>query len=160
MKKPLVIVILIALLVPTCSWWFSSEQVVKRRTKHLMEVLTISEGSADPLRQAKVFSMNAMLAPEVTLDIPVTEEANGTFDQGLMESVFSTICKKAKSSEFKVTEFRSIVIDGDTATVNVFVEGYMEIFKLRPVDGIYDVTIIWEKGEDGWRFSRVDWDDP
>ena len=157
MKKLIPIVVLAAILIPVGSWYFSSEQVVKRRTKHLMAVLSISESSAQPLRQGKVYSMNALLAPEVTLDIPGTSEANGTFDKQLMESAFSWVCRNAKSSQFDVTDFRSVTLDGDTATVNVVVEGYMELSKLRPMDGLHDVTLVWEKGGDGWRFSKVDW---
>lgn len=160
MKKLFATLVLLAILVPAGSWWFSPEQVIKRRTKHLMGVLSISESSAEPLRQAKVFSMNALLADDVTLDIPGTSEANGTFDKQLMESAFSWICQNAKSSEFHVNEFQSIVIDGDSATVEVLVEGYMELLRLRPVDGLHRVTVVWEKGGDGWRFNRVDWDTP
>ena len=157
MKKLIPILVLAAVVISVGSWWFSSEQVIKRRTKHLMAVLSISEGSALPLRQGKVFSMNALLAPEVALNVPGNSDANGIFDKQLMESAFSWICRNANSSQFDVTEFRSVTIDGQTATVNVVVEGYMELRKLRPVDGEYDVSIVWEKGGDGWRFNKVDW---
>lgn len=160
MKKFLALLVLVAFLIPVGTWWFSPEQVVKRKTKHLMAVLSISEDSAGPIRQAKVYSMNGLLAPDVTLDIPGTSEANGTFDKELLESGFSWICENAKSSDFHVLEFRNVRIDGDSATVNVLVEGYMELLMLRPVDGIHDVTVTWEKGGDGWRFTRVDWDKP
>lgn len=63
MKKTWIAVFAAALLIPLGIWWFSPEQVIMRRTKHLMEVLSLSEGSGGPLRQAKVFSMNALLAP-------------------------------------------------------------------------------------------------
>lgn len=81
MKKFWIALIAAALLIPLGMWWFSPAQAVMRRTKHLMEVLSISEGASRPFRQAKVFSMNAMLAPQVELTIPGVSEANGSFDK-------------------------------------------------------------------------------
>ena len=160
MKKLIVLAGLLLVLIPLGSWWFSAEEVVKRRTSHLMAVLSISEGSLRPLRQGKVFSMNGLLAPEVKLDIPGAARASGEFYKDVLESGFSWICENAKSSQFEVKEFRSVEVDGDRARVNVLVEGYMELVALRPVDGLHDVTIEWVRGGDGWRFDRVDWDVP
>lgn len=160
MKKFLAVLILVVLLIPVGSWWFSPAQVVKRRTKHLMAVLSISEDSLGSIRKAKTYSMNGLLAPYVTLDIPGTSEANGIFEKEAIESGFSWICENTKSSNFGVSEFRSLEINGNNATVNILVEGYMELFTMRPVDGLHDVTITWKKGGDGWRFNRVDWDTP
>jgi hypothetical protein len=160
MKKLWIAVIAAALLIPLGMWWFSPEQVVMRRTKHLMEVLSLSEGAAGPLRQAKVFSMNALLAPEVELVIPEVSEANGTFDKMEMESAFSWICQNAKHSRFDVTAFRDVKVDGDTASVNFLAEGYLELAASRPADGTFDVTVVWKKGADGWRYDKVVWKNP
>ena len=159
MKKLILLAIAAVILIPLGMWWFSSEQVVKRRTNHLMEVLSMSEGTGGPLRQAKVFSMNAMLAPEVTLTIPGVAEANGTFDKQEMESAFSWICQNARKSEFGVREFRDIVIEGDSATVRFVAEGFLELPALRPADGSFEVTIHWKKGGDGWRYDAITWKD-
>lgn len=159
MKKLIAIAIAAVILIPLGMWWFSSEQVIKRRTNHLMEVLSMSEGARGPLRQAKVYSMNAMLAPEVTLTIPGVAEANGTFDKQEMESAFSWICQNAKKSEFRVREFRDIEIEGDSATVRFVAEGFLELPALRPADGSFEVTIHWKKGGDGWRYDAITWKD-
>lgn len=156
MKKLPIAIIAAAVLIPLGMWWFSPEQVVKRRTKHLMEVLSMSEG-AGPLRQGKVFSMNAMLAPEVTLTIPDIADANGTFDKQEIESAFSWICQNAKKSDFRITEFRGIEIAGETAKVGFITEGFLELGAGRPADGTFDVTIRWVKGGDGWRYDTVTW---
>jgi hydroxymethylpyrimidine/phosphomethylpyrimidine kinase len=138
-------------------WWFSAEQVVMRRTKHLMDVMTISDGTGRAMRQAKVFSMNAMLAPEVSLTIPDIADANGTFDKQEMEAAFSWICQNAKESAFQVTDFREIVISGEKAKVHFTVEGFMEQGGRRVADGSFDVTIHWVKADDGWRYDAVTW---
>ena len=157
MKKLLIAIAVLVILIPLGIWWFSPEQVVMRRTKHLMEVASLSEGTGGPLRQAKVFSMNAMLAPEVVMDTPEIADANGTFDKQELESAFSWICQNAKSSYFEVTEFKKVEVDGDRAKVHVTVEGYMELPVYRPADGSFDVAIDWIKGGDGWRYEKVVW---
>jgi len=145
------------ILIPLGMWWFSAEQVIKRRTNHLMEVLSMSEGAGGPLRQAKVYSMNAMLAPEVTLTIPDIDDANGSFDKHEMESAFSWICQNAKQSDFRITEFQGIDIDGEIAKVRFIAEGFLDLGASRPADGSFDVTIHWKKSGDGWRYDAVTW---
>ena len=157
MKKLWIVLAALVILIPLGIWWFSPEQVIMRRTKHLMEVVSMSDGTGGPLRQAKVFSMNAMLAPEVELVIPEIPDANGTFDKQELESAFSWICQNAKSSSFRITDFKKVEVDGDRANVRIFVEGYMELPVYRPADGAFDVTIAWVKGGDGWRFEKVVW---
>ncbi len=160
MKKLWITLIAAALLIPLGMWWFSPEQVVMRQTKRLMEVLSLSEGSGGPLRQAKVYSMNGMLAPQVELVIPEVSDANGTFDKEEMEAAFSWICQNAKQSRFDVTAFRDVEIIGDTATVRFLTEGYLVLPTGRPADGTFDVTIVWKKGGDGWRYDKVVWKKP
>ena len=156
MKKLWIALVALVILIPLGIWWFSAERVVMRQTKHLMEVISMSPGRGG-LRQAKVFSMNAMLAPEVEMETPEIPDANGTFDKQEMESAFSWICQYAKSSSFRVTEFRKVEVDGERAKVRATVEGFMELPTYRPADGKFDVTIDWEKGGDGWRFSKLVW---
>jgi len=153
----IVLIVAAVLLVPLGMWWFSPEQAVMRRTKHLMEVLTLSEGSGVPLRQAKVYSMNALLAPEVELVVPDVPEANGSFDKEEMEAAFSWICRNAKRSRFDITAFRDVDVVGDTATVRFLAEGYIELSTGRPADGRFEVTIVWKKGGDGWRYDKIVW---
>ena len=157
MKKLIIVVVAAVILIPLGMWWFSPEQVIKRRTEHLMDVLTMSDGSGGPMRQAKVFSMNGMLAPDVTLTIPEIADANGTFEKQEMESAFSWICQNAKKSDFRITEFREIEINGDSAKVRFIAEGFLELPMGRPADGSFDVTIHWKKGGDGWRYDAVTW---
>lgn len=157
MKKLIILAAAAVILIPLGMWWFSTEQVIKRRTNHLMEVLSMSEGAGGPLRQAKVYSMNAMLAPEVTLTIPDIDDANGSFDKQEMESAFSWICQNAKQSDFRITEFQGIDIDGEIAKVRFIAEGFLELGASRPADGAFDVTIRWKKAGDGWRYDAVTW---
>ena len=159
-KAGIALVAALAVLVPLGMWWFSPEQAVMRRTKHLMEILTLSGVPGTPMRQAKVYSMNALLAPEVELVVPDVPDANGSFDKEEMEAAFSWICQNAKRSRFDVVAFRDVDVVGDTATVRFLTEGYMELSTGRPADGRYEVTIVWKKGGDGWRYDKIAWKKP
>lgn len=160
MKKLWITLIAAALLIPLGMWWFSPNQVIMRRTKHMMEVLTLSADSKGPMRQANVYSMNGMLAPDVELVVPEIAEANGTFDKLELESAFSWICQNAKESRFDVTAFRDVAVNGDTAIVTFLAEGYLDLGSIRPADGTFDVTIVWKKGRDGWRYNKIVWKKP
>jgi hypothetical protein len=157
MKRVLLVLIPLVLLLALGLWWFSPQQAVKRRSSNLMEVLTLSEGAGMPMRQAKVFSLNAMMAPRVEIAAPEIPDADGSFDKQEIESAFSWICRHAKRSDFKITEWRRVEIDGDNALANFRAEGFLELPTYRPADGAYEVTIHWEKGSDGWRFRRIEW---
>lgn len=158
MKKLWMLLAVIVILVPVSIWYFAPEKVLQRRAKHLIEVISMSEGTGGALRQAKVFSMNAMLAPEVELVIPDIGDANGTFDKQELESGFSWICQNAKLSDFRIIEYRKIEVNGETGMTHIRVRGFMELPTGRPAEGVFDVVIHWKKGGDGWRFHKIVWE--
>ncbi len=157
MKRLSLILIPLVLVIALGTWWFSAEQVIKRRSSNLMEVLTLGEGAGTPLRQVKVFSLNAMMAPEIEIAAPQIPDAHGTFDEHEIESAFSWICRNAKRSDFEITKFHRVEIDGDRAVANFRAEGFLELPTYRPADGSHDITVHWVKSEDGWRFNRIEW---
>ena len=155
MKKLIILAAAAVILIPLGMWWFSPEQIIIRRTKHLMEVLTIAESTGRPFRQAKVFSMNAMLAPEISISISEISDANGTFDKQEVESAFSWICQNAKRSEMSIIDFGDITITDDEAEVEVMVDALFELPAGHSVSGNYVMTTDWLKTGDGWRFEKV-----
>ncbi len=157
MKRLWFFLAIFLIFIPIAAWLLSPKQVIMRRTKHLMEVMSISEGTGAAIRQAKVFSMNAMLAPQVTITAPEISDANGTFDKAELESGFSWICQNARSSDFRITAFSKIEIEGDKATVDIVADAVMKLPAYSPANGTYLVTIEWVKGGDGWRFEKVTW---
>ncbi len=157
MKRLWFLLAILLIFIPIGVWLLSPKQVIMRRTKHLMEVMSINAGTGAAIRQAKVFSMNAMLAPRVTITAPEIGDANGSFDKQELESGFSWICQNAKSADFRIRNFADISIEDDKATVTVVVDALMELPAYRPADGVYLVTIHWVKGGDGWRFEDVSW---
>lgn len=141
------------------AWWFSPEQVLKRRTVSLLSTLTMDRGAGKTTRQFATYSLNRLLAPEVELDTPTIREANGTFERAELESAFSWLANQARETRFDLKNLHSISVKGDTGTVKVTLEGLVELPVYRPADGLYLATFDWVKTEDGWRLTRASWRD-
>ncbi len=158
-KKTVIISLcaLLLLLIPFSMWWFSEERTIKRRSEHLMDVLTISADTKGIFRQVKVFSINGVIAPQIEIESATIAKANGSFRKDQIESAFSWICNNAKESEFEITEFNKIEIEGNRATVRATVKGFMVIKSDRVIDGFSDVTLHWEKIDGSWVLMKMIW---
>ena len=156
-KHWLIIIAAIAVVIPLCLWWISPEQVLKRRTKHLMNVISLSSGTTPMLRQTKAFSLNGLLAPQLQIVSPSIPKADGRFDKEIVESAFGWICRHAKESEFVIVEFLELTVEGERGLARIEVKGMMQLPRYRPVDGTYEVTIHWLDSADGWRFDKIIW---
>ncbi len=157
MKRSAIVAIAGALLISFGIWWFSPTQVVKRRTLGLLETASLDAGSGRGVRQMAVYSMNGYLGSQVELDIPSVERANGSFDKSSLELGFSGLVNQAKQTKFAMREIRDISVEGGIGKVVLVVDAVVELPTYRPVDGIYEVTFEWKKGDDGWRLTRAKW---
>lgn len=146
-----------ALLAGFLFWWFSPGQVLKRRTLSLLETLTMDSGTGRSTRQLGVYSLNAMLAPEVELEVPSVERANGTFERSELESAFSWLCSHAKQTRFELLRFESVHVGEDAGEVVFSLEALVELPAYRPAEGIYQTTFRWRRADDGWRLERISW---
>ena len=104
-----------------------------------------------------VYSLNALLTPEVELETPTIPEANGTFERAEMESSYSWLCEQAKQTRFELVKFHSVKIDGDRADVAFSLDALVELPSIRPADGRYEVTFRWLRGDNGWLLSKAKW---
>jgi hypothetical protein len=138
-------------------WWLSPTQVLKRRTEKLLSVLTFDEGRNLVSSQMSGYSLNALVAKELTLETPTVAEANGTFDRDQIETGFAWLGTQSKFTKFKVREFQSVSVNGDQATVEAKIDGTVVLAEYRPVDGLYNVTLHWQREEDGWRLTKAKW---
>lgn len=136
-------------------WWFSPRQMVKRRTATLLRTLTLEEGGSG--RRMAVYSLNALLAPDVELDAPGVPEAHGSFSRADIESAFTWLCGQAKQTRFEAREFHSITVDGDHATVTLTLDALVELPGRRILDGPGEATFHWRRGNDGWRLAMGGW---
>lgn len=157
MKRYGLLVLTLALLGAFAGWWFSPVQVLKRRTQTLLDTLTLESGSGKAARQMGVYSLNALLAPEVELDTPTIREANGTFDRPELESAFSWLCEQAKETRFELEKFGSVKVNGDQAELGFLLKAQVVLPSYRPADGRYDVTFHWLREDNTWRLTRAKW---
>ncbi|RYD49582.1 MAG: hypothetical protein EOP85_01355 [Verrucomicrobiaceae bacterium] len=157
MKRPAIVLFSAIVLAAFGMWWFSPGQVLKRRTLSLLSTLTMESGVGAVSRQAGSYTLNALLAKQVELETPTIREANGTFDRSELESGYSWLSSQAKQTRFEMKDLRSIAVRGDEATVNLTLEGLVELPSYRPADGIYDVVFRWKKEKDGWRLYHAIW---
>jgi hypothetical protein len=161
MKRMLRVAGAVGFLALASVWWFSPTQVLKRRTLSLMSTLTMDRGAGKTSRQFATYSLNRLLAPEVKLENPTIHEANGTFERTELESAFSWLANQARETRFELKKVLSISVNGDVGSVEVALEGLVELPAYRPADGQYHASFDWVKMEDGWRLTRASWrDDP
>lgn len=158
MKRAAIPFIALLLLGGFLIWWFQPAQVVKRRTNTLLELLTLDEGKGISSRRMGSYTLNSLLAEEVTLESPSIPEANGSFERHELESAYLALCKQAKFSRFTMVGIEAISIDGDDAHVDCTLDAVVELPSIRPADGRYECSFDWVRNDDGWRITRAAWD--
>lgn len=158
MKRYLWPLAVCAVIATVLYWWFAPAQVLKRRSRELLEVVSLESGSGKPGRQMAVYGLNALLAAEVELDNPDIGEANGTFPRGELESAFSWLGEQAIQTRFELEKFQTVQVAGNRADVDLTLNALVELPRSRPVDGHYQVTLSWQHDkQDGWRLARARW---
>lgn len=157
MRRPLSILALLLALIGFCVWWFSPTQVLKRRTKDLLGILSLDAGTPPASRTIGSFQLDRLLQPTVEFQVPAITDANGSFDRVEISSAFTWLCNNAKETRFKIEDLQSITINGDHATVVARLEARILLSQSQPVDGPGNATLLWKKADDGWRLERVSW---
>ncbi len=156
-KKPAIAILILALLGAFALWWFSPAQVLKRRTRTFLQTLTLESGSGRAGRQLGVYSLTALLAPDVELESDSIQEANGKFERAELESAYSSLCEHAKQTRFNLERFNRVEVAGDQADMDLTLQALVELPAYRPVDGRYEAKFHWLRAKDGWQLSRASW---
>lgn len=158
MKRSVIGLAALAVLAGFLFWWFSPGQVVKRRSGLLLSTLTLEEGGRKASRHGGVYTLNALLAPEVELESPDLAQANGTFERAELENAFAWLCDRVSVARFEGRGFEAIRIDGNRAVVSLAVDGVVDLGDSRPVDGRYSVVLEWRRDEQhAWRLAKASW---
>ena len=156
MKRNLPIAAAVVVIGGFLFWYLSTEQVLKRRTEKLLSVLTFEEKRSMMGSQMGSYSLNALVAKELVLESP-SSEANGNFGRDQIESGFAWLGGQAKFTQFEVKEFQAVTVNGNLATVEALIDGVVALSEYRPVDGLYQVTLDWQKEDDGWKLAKAKW---
>ncbi|RYD33324.1 MAG: hypothetical protein EOP87_11200 [Verrucomicrobiaceae bacterium] len=156
MKKILIPVVAMVAVVAVLVWFFSPEQIVKRRTGKLMSTLTLEDTGGS--RSLNALGLGNLIADELALETPTIEEANGVHRRSDIESGFGGLARIANFTKFELVEYHTITILGEEARVNATIEAVVALPSYRPADGLYEVELDWKKEKDGvWRLARARW---
>jgi len=138
-------------------WWFQPSQALKRRTNGLMETLTLAEHAGPASRNLKINPLSAAIADEIEILGAGDRRAEGTFSRSDIEAGFAGLAKLARSTRFRILGFDDVTVRGDTGTVRARVDARVELEDRRPLDGTYQVTLVWRKEDGTWRLTRAEW---
>ena len=155
MKKLLLISIVSIIVILSAAWWFSPEQVIKRRCVSFFEVLSIDPDKPPTTRAMAVYALHPLLASEVEISTPTPEEANGTFAREELESAFSSVCQHALHCRFSNPVFDSVKIEGKRATVTLTLHAKVEFPEMSIADGPFRVKLDWRREEKDWMLERA-----
>ena len=155
MRKRLLISIVSIIVILSAAWWFSPEQVIKRRCVSFFEVLSIDPDRPPTTRAMAVYAHHPLLASEVEISTPTPEEANGTFAREELESAFSSVCQHALHCRFSNPVFDSVKIEGKRATVTLTLHAKVEFPEMSIADGPFRVKLDWRREEKDWMLERA-----
>jgi ketosteroid isomerase-like protein len=139
------------------AWWFSPGQIVKRRTRNVLDLLTLDAGTPATNRMLGTFSLGRLLDDPVALDLPSAGEANGSFSRQDLEAGYQWLCRNVKESRVRVIRFDPVATTNGSAVVHAELDARVDLQDSRPFDGPSDATFEWRKRDDGWRLARVSW---
>ncbi len=159
MRQLIPITFVLALILGFVFWWFSPAEVIKRRTRNLLQTMTLEPGSGKSGRQLGAYTLNALLASEVELRSDSHPQANGIFDRSELESAYSWICEQADESRFELMDIHSVMIEGDHGTLHCSMKALIVLPGNRPVDGEFEATLKWTLQEDTWRLESATWEE-
>jgi hypothetical protein len=157
MKRPLAMLGVLAIAVAVLVWWFQPAQALKRRTKALMETLTLLDGAGAASRKMKIRPMSEAVADEVEIRGAGDDRADGVFTRSEIEAGFAWLAGSAKSTRFRILDFEAVTIEGDTGVVTADVDATVVLDENRPLDGPHRVTLVWRHDGNSWRLTRAEW---
>lgn len=136
-------------------WRAQPEQVIKRRSKALIEMADQVSGGVG------LFDLNrleGLIDRELKYEVQAVSEKPGTAYVAEVVSGYHWMSENVQKSDFKIEEFTSVVIEGDTARVKMQVQSVLDMKGIRMMDGIQFVEFGWRKNDRGdWRLSEMIW---
>ena len=153
-KRLIVAAAAIAIVAGFALWWFSPRQVILRRTRALLDTVTIDASSGRAARGLQAAGIDGFLAPKIVLEVP-DEEADGSWRRDEIEAGFRYVAVRSDFTRFQLGEVESLVIDGDQAVLRGWLDAEVQVDKKTRLAGRYLAEFGWTKGDDRWRISAV-----
>lgn len=157
MKRILTGIGLLAILAGFLIWWLHPHQVLKRRTKGLMETLTLVEGAGPASRNLKIYPLARAIADEVEISGSGDRRSEGAFNRSQIESGFSWLTRNARFTRFQIRRIESVTRSGDTGVVRALIDAEVILQQETPLQGPYFMTLTWQNADNKWRLVAAEW---
>ncbi len=144
-------VIAVAILV----WWYAPARVVERRTRALLEVVSIPPGTGGAARLMRPDSLRPFLSETVRFKTPA-DEVNGALDRDDIVAGFAHVATQAKETRFRMVARRALAVTGDHANIRLVLDARANLAGHPWNNGRYDASIDWQKTKDGWQVTAVE----
>lgn len=136
-------------------WWKAPARVVERRTRALLEVITVPASSGKPARLMRPNSLAPFLAPSISFLTPANE-VNGDLENHDVLAGFGHVASAATETRFTMLDVRSVEVAGDAATIRFELEVYTDLHGHDSANGRHEARIDWRKADGDWRVVAVD----
>ncbi len=158
MRRWFVAVFAVVLTVVFVAWWNSPTQVVKRRTKTLVTILTIPASEQEAARKVRSMGLDAFLDDSIQLAAHDIPELADPFDREQISGGFTYFCQRVISSDFTLKKFQSVAIDNEEACVKALISVRLDLpGGNHGVNGNYEATLLWHRSKQAWKLKSADW---
>lgn len=154
MKKRLILIGAFTMMLILALWWYRPEQVVKRHSAKLIEM------ASDSASGVGMFDLNALgdrLDDVVEIEAPFIGMEALSIDRSQILYGYRWMGERAAKSDFSVSDYLAVRVDGDKAEVRMLVKATLETSEMRMLDGDYDVAFGWLRKDGDWKLGSVVW---
>ena len=150
MRRMFVMVLVLGVIAAATAWWYAPQRVVERRTEQLITHLNILPDGGVAARQAVVYALDGLLAPQVSLSSPDVADANGEFSSQEIANTFALLAEHSRGTRFEREKIHSVTVHGDLAEVDLTLQAEIRISESTKVDGTFRVHLGWVHDGDRW----------
>lgn len=155
MKRKLLIVGVLLVVISYLYWRSQPEQVIKRRSKALIEMADqASEGAG----LFDIKRLEGLIGQQLKYQVDAVSSRSASTSQAEVLSAYQWMGDNTRKSEFKIEEITGLSIEGNDARLKCRVVGILEMNDIRMMEGLHLVEFGWRKDSRGdWRLVELVW---
>lgn len=156
MKKVWIISAVLLIVTGWLWWWLQPEQVIKRRTRSLVELVDL--GRVSGVGVMDVHAIGRLIADSMQVEAEFVADQPVPVSPTEVEMAYRWLGDNATHSEFDLIEMGEVKLEERKATLVTRIRGRLDLEDRRLVEGEYQVVFVWRQTEDGaWRLARMSW---